>query len=312
MSPPDLEALGANYLRERRPAHGRSSLLARHGYPLRGFAYKASSSQRKHVFLRSRMTSSSAPAILADNLSKTYDRVPAVESLSFCVETGSVVGLLGGNGAGKTTTLAMIMGLTTPTAGSVRVFGADMAHDREKVLHRINFESPYADLPQRLTVRQNLSVFGRLYGVPKLKSRIEELAQALDLTQLLDRRVGQLSAGQKTRAALAKALVNEPDLLLLDEPTASLDPDTADWVRGHLEEFRRRRGATILLASHNMGEVERLCDRVIIMRTGRIVHNDPPDALITRYGRETLEEVFLDVARGRGASSRGQKAQATP
>jgi ABC-2 type transport system ATP-binding protein len=249
------------------------------------------------------MSSSSPPAILADNLSKTYDRVPAVDALSFRVETGSVVGLLGGNGAGKTTTLAMIMGLTTPTAGSVRVFGADMARERE---------SPYADLPHRLTVRQNLSVFGKLYGVQRLKARIEEIAEALDLAQFLDRRTGQLSAGQKTRAALAKALINEPDLLLLDEPTASLDPDTADWVRSHLEEFRRRRGATILLASHNMGEVERLCDRVIIMRTGRIVHNEPPDALIARYGRETLEEVFLDVARGRGAGARVETAQAIP
>jgi ABC-2 type transport system ATP-binding protein len=257
------------------------------------------------------MTPSSPPAILADNLTKTYERVPAVDGLSFHVETGSVVGLLGGNGAGKTTTLAMIMGLTTPTAGSVRVFGADMARERAKVLHRINFESPYADLPQRLTVRQNLSVFGKLYGVRELKARIDEIACALDLTQFLDRRTGQLSAGQKTRAALAKALINEPDLLLLDEPTASLDPDTADWVRGHLEEFRRRRGATILLASHNMGEVERLCDRVIIMRTGRIVHNEPPDTLIARYGRETLEEVFLDVARGRGTSAKSQMAEAT-
>ncbi|MBV9112060.1 MAG: ABC transporter ATP-binding protein [Hyphomicrobiales bacterium] len=258
------------------------------------------------------MIASSLPAILADNLSKTYERVPAVDALSFRVESGSVVGLLGGNGAGKTTTLAMIMGLTTPTSGSVRVFGADMARERWKVLHRINFESPYADLPHRLSVRQNLSVFGKLYGVPRLKERIEEIAEALDLTQFLDRRTGQLSAGQKTRAALAKALINEPDLLLLDEPTASLDPDTADWVRGHLEEFRRRRGATILLASHNMGEVERLCDRVIIMRTGHIVHNEPPDALIARYSRETLEEVFLDVARGRGAGARLKAEEAAP
>jgi len=247
------------------------------------------------------MTSLPPPAILADNLTKTFDGPPAVDGLSFRVEAGSVVGLLGGNGAGKTTTLAMIMGLTTPTAGSVRVFGADMAHERIKVLHRINFESPYADLPLRLTVRQNLLVFGKLYSVPKIEARIAELAGALDLVDFLDRRTGQLSAGQKTRAALAKALINEPDLLLLDEPTASLDPDTADWVRGHLEAFRRRHGATILLASHNMGEVERLCDRVIIMRTGRIVHDEPPEALIARYGRATLEEVFLDVARGRAA-----------
>jgi len=225
---------------------------------------------------------SSAPAIEAETLTKVYDGTLAVDGLSFRVEAGSVVGLLGGNGAGKTTTLSMIMGLTTPTRGAVRVFGAEMAHERQKVLHRINFESPYADLPHRLTVRQNLSVFGKLYGVAGLKQRIDELAAALDLRDFLDRRTGQLSAGQKTRVALAKALINQPDLLLLDEPTASLDPDTADWVRGHLEAFRRRRGAAILLASHNMGEVERLCDRVIMMRAGRIVHDEPPDALIAR------------------------------
>ena len=252
---------------------------------------------------------SSAPAIEAETLTKVYDGTLAVDGLSFRVEAGSVVGLLGGNGAGKTTTLSMIMGLTTPTRGAVRVFGAEMAHERQKVLHRINFESPYADLPHRLTVRQNLSVFGKLYGVAGLKQRIDELAAALDLRDFLDRRTGQLSAGQKTRVALAKALINEPDLLLLDEPTASLDPDTADWVRGHLEAFRRRRGAAILLASHNMGEVERLCDRVIMMRAGRIVHDEPPDALIARYGRETLEEVFLDVARGRGGAA-GEAAKA--
>jgi ABC-2 type transport system ATP-binding protein len=193
------------------------------------------------------------------------------------------------------------MGLTTPSSGSVRVFGADMARERHKALHRMNFESPYTDLPLRLTVRQNLSVFGRLYGVPDVRRRIGELAEALDLAPFLDRRTGQLSAGQKTRVALAKALINAPDLLLLDEPTASLDPDRADWVRGHLERFREKHRATILLASHNMGEIERLCDRVIILRQGRIAHDDRPAALIARFGRETMEEVFLDVARGRGA-----------
>jgi ABC-2 type transport system ATP-binding protein len=246
---------------------------------------------------RIRMTPS-PPAILADNLGKTYAGEPAVDGLSFRIEAGGIVGLLGGNGAGKTTTLAMIMGLTTPTTGTVRVFGADMAYERAKVLHRVNFESPYADLPHRLTVRQNLSVFGKLYGVEDLKARIAELAHLLDLGDFLDRRTGQLSAGQKTRVALAKALINEPDLLLLDEPTASLDPDTADWVRGHLEEFRRRRNATILLASHNMGEVERLCSDVMMLRRGRIVDRGSPQALIDRYGRANLEEVFLDIARG--------------
>jgi ABC-2 type transport system ATP-binding protein len=163
----------------------------------------------------------------------------------------------------------------------------------------MNFESPYVDLPHRLTVRQNLTVFGMLYGVPGITERIAELAQALDLGEFIDRQAGKISAGQKTRVALAKALINEPDVLVLDEPTASLDPDTADWIRSHLERYRTRRGATILLASHNMSEVERLCDRVIMLKRGRVVDDEPPAALIARYGRQTLEEVFLDVARGR-------------
>jgi ABC-2 type transport system ATP-binding protein len=172
-----------------------------------------------------------------------------------------------------------------------------MARDRYRALGRMNFESPYVDMPHRLTVRQNLRVFGRLYGVAGLEKRIEALAADLALEPFLDRPAGSLSAGQKTRVALAKALINDPELLLLDEPTASLDPDTADWVRGRLEAFRRARGATILLASHNMAEVERLCGRVLMLKQGRIVDDGSPDALIARYGRSSLEEVFLDVAR---------------
>ncbi|HEX2256744.1 MAG TPA: ABC transporter ATP-binding protein, partial [Afifellaceae bacterium] len=183
--------------------------------------------------------------------------------------------------------------------GTARVLGADMARERHRVLHRLNFESPYVELPKRLTVRQNLTVFGQLYGVRDLARRVDELAAELALEEFLDRPAGNLSAGQKTRVALAKALVNRPEVLLLDEPTASLDPDTADWVRSHLEVYRRDRGATILLASHNMLEVERLCDEVIMMRAGRIVDTGSPRALIGRYGRRTLEEVFLDIARRR-------------
>jgi len=194
----------------------------------------------------------------------------------------------------------MILGLVLPTSGTVKVLGAQMPRQRYQVLHQMNFESPYIDMPHRLTVRQNLRVFGRLYAVENLKERIAELARELDLTEFLDRPVGKLSAGQKTRVALAKALINSPAVLLLDEPTASLDPDTADWVRGHLERFRKERGATVLLASHNMAEVERLCQRVIIMKRGRIEDDDTPQRLLVRYGREDLEEVFLDVARGRG------------
>jgi ABC-2 type transport system ATP-binding protein len=170
----------------------------------------------------------------------------------------------------------------------------------------MNFESPYVEMPMRLTIRQNLTVFGMLYGVRDLAARIEELAAALDLTSLLDRATGKLSAGQKTRVSLAKSLINSPELLLLDEPTASLDPDTADWVRAHLERYCRERHASVLLASHNMHEVERLCERVIIMKRGRIEDDDTPARLLTRYGRRTLEEVFLDVARGRDEAEAAQ------
>jgi ABC-2 type transport system ATP-binding protein len=239
------------------------------------------------------------PAIAVSDLAKIYQRGMAVAGISFSLPAGSITGLLGGNGAGKTTTIAMIMGLVTPTRGTVRVLGADMPRQRYRVLHRMNFESPYVEMPMRLTVRQNLTVFGRLYGVPDLVGRIAEVAHDLDLIDLLDRPTGKLSSGQKTRASLAKALLNRPEVLLLDEPTASLDPDTADWVRGTLARYRRAHSATLLLASHNMVEVERLCERVIIMKKGRIEDDGTPAALLARYGRRTLEEVFLDVARGR-------------
>jgi ABC-2 type transport system ATP-binding protein len=239
------------------------------------------------------------PAIAVHDLVKTYPSGMAVAGISFDLTPGSITGLLGGNGAGKTTTIAMLMGLVTPTSGSVRVLAADMPRQRYRVLHRMNFESPYVEMPMRLTVRQNLTVFAMLYGVADVPGRIASLAGELDLIELLDRQTGKLSAGQKTRVSLAKALLNQPEVLLLDEPTASLDPDTADWVRGRLERYRVERGATVLLASHNMSEVERMCERVIIMKRGRIEDDDAPSALLTRYGRHTLEEVFLDIARGR-------------
>jgi len=243
------------------------------------------------------------PAIAADRLVKTYKGGTAVAGISFALTPGTVTALLGGNGAGKTTTIAMIMGLVEPTSGTVSVLGAQMPRQRYRVLHRMNFESPYVEMPMRLTVRQNLTVFARLYGVEDVVSRIRALAEELDLVELLDRPSGKLSAGQKTRVSLAKSLLNRPEVLLLDEPTASLDPDTADWVRGRLERYRRERGATILLASHNMLEVERLCERVIILKKGRVEDDDTPEHLLARYGRATLEEVFLDVARGRGGQS---------
>jgi ABC-2 type transport system ATP-binding protein len=238
-------------------------------------------------------------AIEVEHLVKLYKTTRAVDDVSFRIARGSVTGLLGGNGAGKTTTIAMIMGLVLPTSGRIQVLGCSMPDQSADVLGRMNFESPYVDMPMRLTVRQNLSIFGRLYAVENLRERIDKLAADLDLGDFLDRANGKLSAGQKTRVALAKALINQPELLLLDEPTASLDPDTADWIRRHLETYRKTRGATILLASHNMLEVERLCDRVIIMKRGRIEDDDSPDNIMARYNRATLEEVFLDVARGR-------------
>jgi ABC-2 type transport system ATP-binding protein len=242
-------------------------------------------------------------AIEVAHLVKLYKATRAVDDVSFRIPRGSVTGLLGGNGAGKTTTIAMIMGLVLPTSGRIQVLGRSMPDQSADVLGRMNFESPYVDMPMRLTVRQNLTIFGRLYAVTNLSERIEQLAADLDLGDFLDRANGKISAGQKTRVALAKALINQPELLLLDEPTASLDPDTADWVRGHLETYRRTRGATILLASHNMLEVERLCDRVIILKRGRIEEDDSPEAIMTRYSRDTLEQVFLDVARGTQANS---------
>src|SRR4051812_34322939 len=242
-------------------------------------------------------------AIEVAHLVKLYKTTRAVDDVSFRIARGSITGLLGGNGAGKTTTIAMIMGLVLPTAGRVQVLGHSMPAQSAEVLARMNFESPYVDMPMRLTVRQNLTIFGRLYAVKNLRERIDALAADLDLNDILDRPNGKLSSGQKTRVALAKALINAPELLLLDEPTASLDPDTADWIRQHIEAYRKTNDATILLASHNMLEVERLCDRVIIMKRGRIEDDDSPDNIMLRYNRASLEEVFLDVARGRAQES---------
>src|SRR6476619_126724 len=238
-------------------------------------------------------------AIDVAHLIKLYKTTRAVDDVTFRIARGSITGLLGGNGAGKTTTIAMIMGLVLPTSGRIRVLGQPMPERSADVLGRMNFESPYVDMPMRLTVRQNLTIFGRLYAVENLRQRIEQLDADLDLGDFLDRANGKLSAGQKPRVALAKALINQPELLLLDEPTASLDPDTADWVRQHLQDYRKSHDATILLASHNMLEVERLCDRVIILKRGRIEDDDTPEQIMARYNRDTLEEVFLDVARGR-------------
>ncbi|MGQ0581202.1 MAG: ABC transporter ATP-binding protein [Reyranella sp.] len=254
-----------------------------------------------------------SPSLNVRHLRKVYGEIVAVDDLSFTVQPGTVLGLLGGNGAGKTTTIAMLLGLLEPTAGQIEVLGVDMLKRRYAALPRMNFSSPYVDLPHRLTVRQNLAFYGRLYGVKDLGVRVVEIAERMQIAQFLDRPSGKLSAGQKTRVALAKALINRPDVLLLDEPTASLDPDTADWVRSYLKEYQGETHATILLASHNMSEVERLCDDVILLQAGRVFERGSPRELIERFGREDMEEVFLDMARGRGrgldALKKGEAAQ---
>ena len=246
------------------------------------------------------MDSHSIAAIAVEDLVKRYKSAVAVDGISFALPPGSITGLLGGNGAGKTTTIAMIMGLVTPTSGAVSGAGRRHAGAALPGAAPDEFRKPlcrHADAADRAAepvgVRAALCRAG-------IAGRIAALASELDLTEFLDRPTGKLSAGQKTRVSLAKSLLNRPDVLLLDEPTASLDPDTADWVRARLERYRAETGATILLASHNMDEVERLCDRVIIMKRGRIEDDDTPARLLARYGRQTLEEVFLDVARGRG------------
>jgi ABC-2 type transport system ATP-binding protein len=241
-------------------------------------------------------------AIAVDHVSKRYDDVEAVKDVSFAIRRGTTTALLGGNGAGKTTTLAMMLGVLTPTAGRIRVLGCEMPRQRHRALPRMNFTSPYVDLPKRLTVRQNLRIFADLYGVARPRLRIDALAGEFDLGAFLDRAYGSLSAGQRTRVSLAKALLNEPEVMLLDEPTASLDPDVGDRVRSWLEHYQRRTGCTMLLASHHMGEVERMCDDVVMLRAGVVVDRGSPQALLARYGRANMEQVFLDVARGGDAA----------
>jgi ABC-2 type transport system ATP-binding protein len=238
-------------------------------------------------------------AIEVESLTKRYRAALAVDAISFTVSYGETIGLLGGNGAGKTTTIAMLLGLLVPTSGKIKVLGFDMRKDRFSALARLNFSSPYVALPHRLTVAENLRVYANLYNVRHVEKRIAELAEELEIGNLLSRPAGQLSAGQKTRVALAKSLINRPELLLLDEPTASLDPDTGDLVRSWLERYRASSGCTILLASHNMDEVARLCGPVLMMKQGRIVDRGTTAELLTRYNRAHLEDVFLDIARSR-------------
>jgi ABC-2 type transport system ATP-binding protein len=242
-------------------------------------------------------------AIAVAGLRKHYGDVEAVRGISFAVRRGTTTALLGGNGAGKTTTLSMLLGVLRPTAGEVTVLGVDMLRHRHRVLPRMNFTSPYVDLPKRLTVGENLRVFADLYGLRRPRQRLDDVAAQFDLSMLLKRPYGSLSAGQRTRVSLAKALLNEPEVLLLDEPTASLDPDVGDRMRSYLEDYQHASHCTMLLASHNMGEVERMCDEVIMLRAGVVVDQGSPEGLVARYGRADMEEVFLDIARGSDGAS---------
>ena len=238
------------------------------------------------------------PAVVqVRGLTKRFNGLTAVDNIDFDLRPHCTTALLGSNGAGKTTTISMLLGLLLPTNGSIIIFGENLISDRFKILPRINISSPYIDLPQRLTVRQNLTVYSRLYKVPDARERIAKLSMDLELTGFIDRQVRKLSSGQKTRVSLAKALINEPELLLLDEPTASLDPETAKWVRDYLRRYQERRNTAILLASHNMLEVERMCQHVYIMSKGRIVEQGSPTELISRHEKQDLEEVFLKIAR---------------
>ena len=236
-------------------------------------------------------------SIIVNNLSKEYSNKPAVKNINFKINENEIIGLLGPNGCGKTTTIAMILGLLKPTSGEILINGLNVEKNRIKLLHKINFISPYIELPKKLTVKQNLIVYGKLYNVKDLNNKIEYLSQKLRLENFLNHITGELSSGQKNRVSLAKALINDPSVLLLDEPTASLDPETADYVRSFLENYKKEKKISVLLASHNMREVERLCDFVLMMKDGKIIDKGTPKNLIDKHGRNNLEEVFLQLTR---------------
>ena len=230
-------------------------------------------------------------------LNKIYDKTIAVKDLSFVINKGKIIGLLGPNGCGKTTTIAMILGLVKPTSGEVIIKGKNIEKERINLLEKMNFISPYVELPKKLTVEENLKVYAGLYGVKNVNEKISELVNELRLNKFLKKKTGELSSGQKNRISLAKALINDPEILMLDEPTASLDPDTGDFVRSFIEHYSSKTNVTILLASHNMNEVERLCDNVMMMKDGTIVDTGKSQELISRHGRKNLEEVFLKIVR---------------
>ena len=232
-------------------------------------------------------------------LKKNYGSKEAVKSISFKINENEILGLLGPNGSGKTTTIGMMLGLLKPTSGEILIEGKKIEEDRIKILEKINFISPYIELPKKLTVKQNLIVFGKLYKIKKLNERIDYLTSKLRLSDILNRITGELSSGQKNRASLAKSLINDPKVLLLDEPTASLDPEIGDFIRSFLEEYKKEKKISILLASHNMNEVQRLCKSILMMKDGKIIDSGNPENIIRKHGRKNLEEVFLKLSRSK-------------
>ncbi|HIN07868.1 MAG: ABC transporter ATP-binding protein [Alphaproteobacteria bacterium] len=235
--------------------------------------------------------------IIVDGLTKQFKNILAVNNISFKIGKGKIIGLLGPNGCGKSTTIGMMLGLIKPSSGTVIINGQNIEQNRTDLLEKMNFISPYVELPKKLTVEENLKVYGRLYGVKNLKDKISDLMEKLNLLDFKSRKTGELSSGQKNRVSLAKALINDPEILFLDEPTASLDPDVGDYIRGFIEDYASNKGATILLASHNMNEVERLCYEVLMMKNGEIIDKGKCDDLINKHGRKNLEEVFLKLVR---------------
>tara|TARA_Y100001970_G_scaffold284264_1_gene401263 strand:- start:2584 stop:3315 length:732 start_codon:yes stop_codon:yes gene_type:complete len=238
-------------------------------------------------------------AIEIKNLEKSYNSIEAVKNINFKIYKGSIVGLLGPNGCGKTTTIGMMLGLIKPSSGSVLINGQNIENEnsRTNLLEKMNFISPYVELPKKLTIEENLKVYGRMYGVNNLQDKISDLMKELNLNEFKKRKTGELSSGQKNRVSLAKALINDPEILLLDEPTASLDPDVGDYIRSYIENFASKKNATILLASHNMNEVERLCNEVMMMKNGTIIDKGTSESLISKHGRKNLEETFLKIVR---------------
>ncbi len=239
----------------------------------------------------------SVEKIKINNLSKKFGNTLAVKNISFTINKGTIIGLLGPNGSGKSTTIGMLLGLVKPTSGTVTINNTNIEKNRTDILEKMNFISPYVELPKKLTVRENLEIYGRLYGVKKLKDKIYDLMEKLNLKEIERKKTGELSSGQKNRVSLAKSLINDPEILLLDEPTASLDPDVGDYIRSFIQKYASDKGATILLASHNMLEVERLCHKVMMMKNGEIIDEGKSKDLINKHGRKNLEEVFLKIAR---------------